>query len=233
MAWGILRRVKERLTGAVILVALIVLLVPELLTGPPRLTSASTPPGRAGAVAAVAASAPVRSYTLPLGAGADARMASIRDAEQAPAAAGTAQAGAAPTLAKSQPATAPPAVTSKVKPEPEPPPQAAAAIRPKAKPLPQERAAARAAVAPARRTRHATSGAQWAVQLGVFALRGDALRLGQRVRARGIPVRITPLHIRGRLLWRVATGAVSGHAAGLALARRLRGLGLKGELLRQ
>jgi DedD protein len=35
-------QVKERLTGAVILVALVVLLVPELLTGPPRSTAVAT-----------------------------------------------------------------------------------------------------------------------------------------------------------------------------------------------
>ena len=234
MAWGILRRVKERLTGAIILVALIVLLVPELLTGPPRLTSSGTPPGRAGAVAAVVGSAPVRSYTLPLGAGAGARVAAILVAAPAPAAAGTGQASAAPASAKPPPAATPPAVKAKVKAETQPRPQTAAPVRPKAKPLPQERPAARPAVAPsARRIQHAPSRAQWVVQLGVFALRADALRLGQRVRARGIPVRITPLRVRGRLLWRVATGAVSGHAAGLALARRLQGLALKGELLRQ
>src|SRR6185312_1406527 len=41
LAWGILHPVKERLTGAIILVALIVLLVPELLTGPIRTRSAA------------------------------------------------------------------------------------------------------------------------------------------------------------------------------------------------
>jgi cell division septation protein DedD len=53
-------KVKERLTGAIILVVLIVLVVPELLTGPIR----SAPP--AAAVASSAEEAPLRSYTINL-----------------------------------------------------------------------------------------------------------------------------------------------------------------------
>jgi cell division septation protein DedD len=50
-------QVKERLTGAVILVALIVLLVPELLSGP----SSSTP-----VASQRADEPPMRSYTIDL-----------------------------------------------------------------------------------------------------------------------------------------------------------------------
>lgn len=50
-------QVKERLTGAVILVALVVLLVPELLTGPGRSSSATT---------SRAAEPAMRSYTIDL-----------------------------------------------------------------------------------------------------------------------------------------------------------------------
>jgi DedD protein len=53
--------VKERLTGAIILVALIVLLVPELLTGPVRSTSTAQP----GAVGS-SGEPPLRSYTIDL-----------------------------------------------------------------------------------------------------------------------------------------------------------------------
>ena len=49
---------KERLTGAIILVALLVLLVPELLTGPERFTTVSKAVGTEGA--------PLRSYTIDL-----------------------------------------------------------------------------------------------------------------------------------------------------------------------
>jgi DedD protein len=52
--------VKERLTGAVILVALVVLLVPELLTGPVR------PASRMRGTAQPAEGPPLRSYTIKL-----------------------------------------------------------------------------------------------------------------------------------------------------------------------
>jgi DedD protein len=52
--------VKERLTGAIILVALIVLLVPELLTGPVRSATAPQP------AATSAEESPLRSYTIDL-----------------------------------------------------------------------------------------------------------------------------------------------------------------------
>ncbi len=52
---------KERLTGAIILVALIVLLVPELLTGPVRSTSTAQP-GATGS----SGEPPLRSYTIDL-----------------------------------------------------------------------------------------------------------------------------------------------------------------------
>ena len=52
--------VKERLTGAIILVALIVLLVPELLTGPVRPDSSSH------TAAGSSEEAPLRSYTIDL-----------------------------------------------------------------------------------------------------------------------------------------------------------------------
>jgi len=58
VAWGILVGVKERLTGAIILVALIVLLVPELLTGPTAGVTARRASG--------SGHSPVRTYTLPL-----------------------------------------------------------------------------------------------------------------------------------------------------------------------
>ena len=53
---------KERLTGAIILVALIVLLVPELLTGPVRSTSTAQP----GAPTGSSGEPPLRSYTIDL-----------------------------------------------------------------------------------------------------------------------------------------------------------------------
>jgi DedD protein len=63
-------RVKERLTGAIILVALLVLLVPELLTGPGR--SAASTATQAGTTAD---GAQMRSYTIDLSDGPNAQRA--------------------------------------------------------------------------------------------------------------------------------------------------------------
>ncbi len=225
---------KERLTGAIILVALIVLLVPELLTGPPQVTPAGAPSAGATAAVASAGTAAVHTYTLPLSASAGARAAALPAVAPPPthkSAAAPARADTAPTAAAPRPAETSPAQTAKAAAVPVRPHPAAPRPQPRpraqAKPVPQARPVARQAAA------RPPAGPRWAVQLGVFAFHADALRLAQRVRARGIPVRITPLHIRGRLLWRVASGSVRGRPAALALARRLSGLGFKGELLRQ
>lgn len=227
---------KERLTGAIILVALIVLLVPELLTGPPQLGRAG-PPVRATTALAGAQPAPVHSVTLPLMTGAVSRTTTIEQASAPPA-----QRSPAPTpvpTARGAPAPAPipsagaqsAAPSARDAPAPaEPPP--AQPSHPKAKPAARltARAPAKAKARPAHR---AATGGHWGVQLGVFAYHVDALRLAHRVHARGVPVHITSLTLRGRRLWRVTAGPVSSRAAALKLSRRLRSLGVKGNLLRQ
>jgi DedD protein len=98
--------VKERLTGAIILVALIVLLVPELLRGPVK----SAP----RTVAASAEEPPLRSYTINLGDDSQARSAAAQPQASAPQ----------PPSAPPTPAQPPPTDT--------PAPSAAPAAEPKA-----------------------------------------------------------------------------------------------------
>ena len=68
--WWVVQ-VKERLTGAIIVVALIVLLVPELLSGPIR----SAP--RTVAMASSVEEPPLRSYTIHLADDARSRVAAL------------------------------------------------------------------------------------------------------------------------------------------------------------
>lgn len=103
------QQAKERLTGGVILVLLLVLLVPELLTGPrPLPQSAPAPPDQA----------PMRSYTMDLG--------DSPHANSAPVAASTAvppaSEPAAPTVSASasQPIAALPEATPEVAAPPAP-----------------------------------------------------------------------------------------------------------------
>jgi cell division septation protein DedD len=111
--------VKERLTGAILLVALIVLLVPELLTGPVR----SAPPV---VVPASTEEPPLRSYTITLGE--DARThgaAQPSSAAPQPVAApealatpAAAPAAALPTASPAPPAATPAAPTASTTPAP-------------------------------------------------------------------------------------------------------------------
>ena len=212
---------KERLTGAIILVALIVLLVPELLTGPASVGRVSRPPGPSAA-GPTAAGASVRSYTLAL------------------EASGTAPAGTLtlpPTASRTVSQPMPSASSGTIR-----QPRARAAV-----PQTPATAASRPVQPSGRRGTAAVSGprtaqlaaqdalpsrssARWGVQVGVFAVHGDALRMQGRVRALGIPSRIARMSLRGRLLWRVIAGPVGGAQAAAALARRLRAHGIKGEL---
>jgi cell division septation protein DedD len=239
--------VKERLTGAIILVALIVLLVPELLTGPPRTKTAGAPPA-----GTTVAAAPVQSYTLPLGPGA--RAAAQRLTAPAAGSPGAATPPSATHASSAQPSAAPTPVPAA---HPAPPPEIRSEAKPKvqAHAQPQVQPSVRPRVTPrrtapvhrpvrsvplrhprhpaARTARRAPTGGHWTVQLGVFAVHADALRLAGRVRAKGFGVHLTPLRIRGRLLWRVTAQTEPTRAAALQLARRLGRAGLRGDLLRQ
>ena len=90
--------VKERLTGAIILVALIVLLVPELLTGPIK----SAP----RAVVASAEEPPLRSYTINLGEDARAHSEAAQPQSAAPQALTAPANVSAPAPGKDTPAAA-------------------------------------------------------------------------------------------------------------------------------
>jgi DedD protein len=153
--------VKERLTGAIILVALIVLLVPEVLTGPIRSaphTAAVTPSGEG---------APLRSYTINLSDEAHPRNA---------ASGGTAPESPAPLETAPAAPAAPPPV------EAAPPPQPSA-------PPPAKRVATPATAAPASSGESRSGG--WVVQLGSFAQHANAERLAREVRARGFRVSVS------------------------------------------
>ena len=208
---------KERLTGAVILVALIVLLVPELLTGPlrgrsttavavrsvqtpRRLPAATVPVGGASSQARI----PLRSYTLSL--------------TNASAVSGSAD-GAAPE--RGQPARAAPAALVVV------PPAAQSASARAAPPPPRQARPGSAKPAAAQRP----APRAWIVQLGYFSVHANALRLARQLRLKGFRVSITRRRVRGRVMWRVWAGPLSSRAAAAHLARRLRSIGLRGEVL--
>jgi cell division septation protein DedD len=198
--------VKERLTGAIILVVLIVLLVPELLTGPIR------PAPRTVAVASSAEEPPYRSYTIKLADEPHARGGAAHSAPEQPAplpAAPPAPAATAAPTAAEEPMSSspPPAVT-----------QPAAHSAP----------ATGAAAAPAATAQGSGS---YAVQLGSFASRANADRLARQVHAQGFAVSVSK-GTSGHL-YRVRVGPARDRAAASELAQQLHARGHSGEIVRE
>jgi DedD protein len=204
--------VKERLTGAIILVALIVLLVPELLTGPIR----SAP--RAVAVAPSAEEPPLRSYTINLADDAHSRSAA--------AALGVPQ---QPTPLSAAPA-APAGISAAQPAAPEARPPAAASVAPRA---PEAAPGAPPPVMPAKSapaTRVAAGSDAWVVQLGSFASRTNAERLARHVRAAGFTVSVSQ-GSSGRRLYRVRVGPAHDREAATQLAAKLQAAGHSGSIV--
>jgi DedD protein len=206
--------VKERLTGAIILVALIVLMVPELLSGPVR----SAP--RAAAVASSSAEGPpLRSYTINLGDDAHPRGSPAQTsgpqqpalvAPTASAAEGAAMVSAAPPQSATRDA---PAVPARVAPE--------ASSQPAAGP-----GAATLGEPPS-----STAGSGgFMVQLGSFASHANADHLARQVRAQGFQVSVSQ-GSSGRHLYRVRVGPAHDRAAATALAQQLHAAGHSGTVV--
>lgn len=220
---------KERLTGAIILVALIVLLVPELLTGPIRTRYAlaisypATPAGHP--------EPPLRSYNLTLTAP-PAREASGLPPGQAPAEPAQSAAAAGPEApVESHPESTP---TRQGPPPGEPAATAQSPASTPAVPQPSEGTgrglqAAKSAAHPT--LREATASGGWVVQLGSFASHRNANRLARSLSRKGFHVSVSPAKAGSRTLWRVRAGPAHDHAGAVRLAARLRGLGHRGELL--
>jgi cell division septation protein DedD len=202
--------VKERLTGAAILVALIVLLVPELLRGPVRPVA---PP-----VAASDEAAPLRSYTIKLGEDAHAHGAAT------PAASGPQQPAPLAANTESTPAPAEPAPAAAAEPVPAKP----APAKPTPVPAPIEHATAPPAPPPAAPA-DAASGA-YMVQLGSFASRDNADRLAKQVRSQGFTVNVAR-GTTGRHLYKVLVGPAHDRAAATQLEAKLHAAGHTGSIV--
>ena len=193
-----------------ILVALMVLLVPELLTGPIR----SAP--RTAAVASSAEEPPLRSYTINLADDAHSRStAATASGPQQPTSLSVAQPAAAESTPPPAPSAAPRA------------PQAAPAAPPP--PMPAKSARASAAAASAANSVAGDSGT-WMVQLGSFASRTNAERLAGQVRAGGFKVSVSQ-GSSGRRLYRVRVGPAHDREAAMQLAVKLRAAGHSGSLV--
>jgi cell division protein FtsN len=199
-------------------VALIVLLVPELLTGPIR----SAP----RAAAATAGGAPLRSITISLDDAARSKSAGPQGAatespapvplpETAPAEEATVTPQADTPAAVPAPApAAPPAATP-------PPSPAPVAPRSRAEAVPTHPKAE----APA-----AATAGSLVVQLGSFASRSNADHFAQKLKGQGFTASVSQ-YPSGRRLYRVWVGPVHDHGAAVALQGKLQAAGHVGAIV--
>jgi cell division septation protein DedD len=209
---------KARLIGAVVLVALAVLLIPELLSG----RKAAEPVAEEGA-----GSRGTRSFTIELGqaAGPGARSA-VTTAVPAP---GAAEPGAAPVAAPADTGAEPPTDPAATKDS-----GAAAAAAPATVPqVPQSTPPAVTATPDAaQRTEPKSSpapnaaGGGWAVQVGAFGSADTARKLTQELGAAGYRAFVSPVNRAGKTLYRVRVGPVGDRAGAEQLVPRLKARGL-------
>lgn len=194
------QHLKERLTGAAILVLVVVLLVPEMFRGRPSAPIDS----RAGN----ADGAPVRSYTIDL-----------RDSPtaQPPVVAPPAAAPPAATLSA---ASAAPAATGDANVNEAP----AAATTPLPAPV-TDVAERKAPAQSATRARPAGTKARYTVQVASFARRDFADRMVKQMRSRGFSVQAVGPDDHG--LYRVRSAPTSDRAVAQALKEKMQARGLK------
>jgi cell division septation protein DedD len=199
---------KARLIGAVVLVALAVLLIPELLSGRkpagPAVDEGAGPRG-------------TRSFTIELGqpAGPGARSV-VTPAAPAPAAI---EPDAAPVAAAGDAGAKPPAK-----------PPAELPAEPPAE-LPATPTGVATVPAAAQRTESpppasSTAGGGWAVQVGAFGSAETARKLTQDLGGAGYRAFVSPVSRAGKTLYRVRVGPVADRAGAEQLVPRLKARGL-------
>jgi DedD protein len=219
-------RAKQRLTGAVILVALFVLLVPELLTGPEDARPAREPADTEG----------LREYTIAIGD--QPATTSTPPPTQPPAVnlppvaapsdsgdAGRAVPGEAASPAAAEVTVPAPAVSN----APETTPGTVRAQTPRAEAPPA--AAARAEPASATAANPRPERGNFVVQLGSFSSRDNADRLVRDMKARGFSAFVAPITSNGRELFRVRVGPTRDRASAESLATELKRAGQSGSIV--
>jgi DedD protein len=223
------RRVKERLIGASILVVLIVLVVPELLSGPKSVVPSATP----AAIFPASAPEPTRNVTLDL---ATSKAPANSEVEPAEAAKGE----AAPTPAPSTDglsSTAAPTSTAPTSAEPAsaaPTSTASASAAPtsiaptSAGPMSVAPATAPAATAKPVETAAPSpisTRAAWAVQLGSFASRTNADNLSRQLKGQGFPVYVLSGGSGASVRYRVRVGPLADRDSAERTAAKLKSIG--------
>jgi DedD protein len=203
------RRVKERLVGASILVVLIVLIAPELLSGP-------APPPAAALLPALTPP-PTRNVTVDL----------RTSKAPAPESVDTVSVPAAQPPGTREAASAVPAAAA------EPPPAAAGSVPAAAATAAPATAAAASLETSLTSPTSASTAAKptdqgrgtWAVQLGSFASHDNADKLVRQLKAQGFTVYVLPGGSGASLRYRVRIGPMMDRNAALLAVAKLTSLG--------
>ena len=185
-------RIRERLVGALVLVAVIVLLVPALLRGPGTTSDSSK--------AREAKSVEIDVGGVAEPADNDNLVPEPENGQEKP---GNAPASTIAATAAALPATAAPE---------QPPAEIKAALPQTSQPAPASGQAQPLAAEPT----------AWAVQLGAFSSRSKAEELVTRLRSRGYAAFVLEYRAGGQLLHRVRVGPEQDRARAVAIADRLR-----------
>lgn len=205
------RRAKERLIGASILVALIVSIVPELLSGPTPAPPAAIPQQ----LPVVASGAePIRNVTVDL---ATSKAAAIPDAEPASAPA----------------PMAPPSPTPAAEAVQQLPPQPVDAGGMPTAPAPASIESPAAAPISSHITgqREGSHTVGWTVQLGSFASRANADKLMHQLKSQGFAVYVLSGGTGTAIRHRVRVGPLADRDTAERTAARLKGLGHPSSLI--
>ncbi len=205
-------RAKQRLTGAIILVALFVVLVPELLTGPNPGAAPENAPAEQG----------LRSYTIDLDAPPNSAPTENPPATPAVALPPVAANPMSESMPGNPGGAATPDAVETPKPEtaaPAPTPRVSEPPTPVVTPAPPP------AVAPK------PERGSFAVQLGSFGSKDNADRLVRDMNAKGFHAFLAPITSGGRELYRVRVGPARDRASAEALAAQLRRIGQTGSIV--
>jgi DedD protein len=207
------RRVKERLIGASILVALIVLVVPELLSGPKSAVPSATLPTTFPANAPE----PTRNVTLDLATSKAPANSEVEPAEtqgSAASAVSAAKAGEASPAARSPASPSAESSSTAAPTSPAPTSPAPATVAPTTlKPVET------AAPSPI------SARANWAVQLGSFASRANADNLSRQLKGQGFSVYVLPGGSRASVRYRVRVGPLADRDSAERTAAKLKSIG--------
>jgi DedD protein len=201
------RRVKERLVGASILVVLIVLIVPELLSGPA--------PGPEISKQALSPPEPTRNITVDL---------TTSRAPEPVVEAAAAPAAPPPTAQNATAANATGTTTQNG-------PPAAAATTPPAAPAPARLETAAPPPTSTATPKPAPAGHAWAVQLGSFASRANADNLVRQLKGQGFSVYVLSGGSGSAARYRVRIGPMADRGSATQAQAKLKSLGHVGSLV--